>query len=84
MDNNKVGWKQGREVGRAGVVGRGGGKMQITVLEQLKKLIWKKNKKNKIVAFYYNILTGKKLHPLPYTKLYHYILKQNSPGDHII
>ena len=37
MDNNKVGWKQGREVGRAGVVGRGGGKMQITVLEQLKK-----------------------------------------------
>ena len=27
-------WKQGREVGRAGMVGRGGGKRQKTVLEQ--------------------------------------------------
>ena len=28
------GWKQGRKVGRAGMVGRGGRKMQKTVLEQ--------------------------------------------------
>ena len=37
MDNNGGGGgrrKQGREVGRAGVVGRGGGKRQKTVLEQ--------------------------------------------------
>ena len=34
MDNNKEGWKQGREVGRAGVVGRAGGKRQKTLLEQ--------------------------------------------------
>ena len=34
MDNNKRGWKQGREVGRAEVVGTGGGKRQKTVLEQ--------------------------------------------------
>ena len=27
-------WKQGREVGRAGMVGRGGGKRQKTILEQ--------------------------------------------------
>ena len=27
-------WKQGREMERAGVVGRGGGKRQKTVLEQ--------------------------------------------------
>ena len=27
------GWKQGKEVGRAGVVGRAGGKRQKTVLE---------------------------------------------------
>ena len=33
-----VGWKQEKEVGRAGVVGRGGGKSQKNVLEQeLKK-----------------------------------------------
>ena len=37
MDNNKEGWKLGREVGRAGVVERGRGKRQKTVLEQLKK-----------------------------------------------
>ena len=30
-------WKQGREVGRAGVVGMGGGKRQKTVLEQQQK-----------------------------------------------
>ena len=34
MDDNKGGWKQGREVGRARVVGRVGGKRQKTVLEQ--------------------------------------------------
>ena len=34
MDNNKAGWKLGKEVGRAGVVGRGGGKRQKTVLEK--------------------------------------------------
>ena len=28
------GWNQGREVGMAGVVGRGGGKRQTTVLER--------------------------------------------------
>ena len=28
MDKNKGGWKQGREVGRVGVVGRGGGKAE--------------------------------------------------------
>ena len=31
------GWKQGREVGRAGVLGKGGGKRQETVLEQQNK-----------------------------------------------
>ena len=30
MDNNKGGWKWGREVGRPGVVGRGGGNRQKT------------------------------------------------------
>ena len=36
MDNNRGGgWKQGREVGMAGVVGRDEGKRQKTVLEQL-------------------------------------------------
>ena len=34
MDDNKAVWKHGRELGRAGVVGRGGGKRQKTVLEQ--------------------------------------------------
>ena len=36
MDNYKGGgcWKQGKEVERAGVVERGGGKGQKTVLEQ--------------------------------------------------
>ena len=34
MDNNKGGWKHGREVERAGVVARGGGERQKTVLEQ--------------------------------------------------
>ena len=28
MDNNKGGWKQEQEVGRAGVVGRGGGETE--------------------------------------------------------
>ena len=32
--NQGGGWKQGREVGLAGVGGRGGRKMQITVIEQ--------------------------------------------------
>ena len=31
---NKVGWKQGKEVGRARVMGRGGMKRQKTILEQ--------------------------------------------------
>ena len=34
MDKTEVGWKQGREVGKAGVVGRGKGRGQKTVLEQ--------------------------------------------------
>ena len=34
LDKTKVGWNQGREVGMAGVGGRGGGKGQTTVLEQ--------------------------------------------------
>ena len=34
VDKNKGGWKPGREVGMAGVVGRGVGKRQKTVLEQ--------------------------------------------------
>ena len=34
------GWKQGKEVGRAGVVGNGGEKGQKTVLEQQLKKIW--------------------------------------------
>ena len=34
MDNYKGCWKQGREVGRTGMVGRGGGRRQKTVLEQ--------------------------------------------------
>ena len=38
MDNNKEGWKQGRGVGRAGVVGRGGGKRQKTVLNNNKNV----------------------------------------------
>ena len=38
MDNNKEGWKQGKEVRRARVVGRDGEKRQKTVREQqLKK-----------------------------------------------
>ena len=36
MDNNKWGWKQGKEVGRAGGVGKAGRIRQKTVLEQLK------------------------------------------------
>ena len=32
--NNMGGWKQGREVGLAGVVGSGGWKMQTTVIEE--------------------------------------------------
>ena len=32
--NQDGGWKQGREVCLAGVVGSGGGKMQTTVIEQ--------------------------------------------------
>ena len=43
MDNNKRGWKQGKEVGRDGVVGMGGGERQKTVLEQqLKNVFLKK------------------------------------------
>ena len=38
------GWKQGREVGRAGVVGRGGGERQKTVLEQHQKMLKKRKK----------------------------------------
>ena len=35
MGNNKGGeWKQGREVGKTGMVGRGWGRRQKTVLEQ--------------------------------------------------
>ena len=35
MDKNQGGgWKHGREGGLAGVGGRGGGKMQTTVIEQ--------------------------------------------------
>ena len=34
IDKTKGGWKQGREVGMAGVEGSGGGSMQTTVLEQ--------------------------------------------------
>ena len=35
MDNNKRGgWKQGRELGKAGMVVRGGGEWQKTVLDQ--------------------------------------------------
>ena len=34
MDKAKEGWKQGREVGTAGVEGEGGRKRQNTVLEQ--------------------------------------------------
>ena len=44
MDNNEGGWKQGREVGRVGVVERGGGNWQKTVLERYKNV--KKNKVN--------------------------------------
>ena len=33
MDSNKGEWKQGKEVGRARMVGRGGEKRQKTVLE---------------------------------------------------
>ena len=36
MDKTKGRWNQGREVGMAGVRGSDGGKMQTTVLEQLK------------------------------------------------
>ena len=39
MDNNKGGWKQEKEVGSPGVVGRGGG--------EVKKLYLNKNKKYK-------------------------------------
>ena len=34
MDNNKAGWKLGKEVGLPGVGGSGGEKMQTTVIEQ--------------------------------------------------
>ena len=34
MDTTKGGWDQGWEVGMAGVEGRGGEKMETTVLEQ--------------------------------------------------
>ena len=34
MGKTKGGWNQGREVGMAGVVGRGEGKRQKTILEQ--------------------------------------------------
>ena len=42
MDNNKGGWKQGREMVRAGVVGSGGWKRQKTVLEQQLKNVKEK------------------------------------------
>ena len=38
MDNNKQGWKQGREAGKAGVRRRGGKKRQKTVLKKNKKI----------------------------------------------
>ena len=44
MDNNKVEWKQGREMGRSWVAGRDRGERQKTVLEQQ----FKKRKKEKI------------------------------------
>ena len=34
MDKTKGGWKQGREVGMAGVGGSGGWEMETTVLKQ--------------------------------------------------
>ena len=34
IDKTKEGWKQGREVGLAGMRGSGGEKMQTTVIEQ--------------------------------------------------
>ena len=43
MDNNKWGWKQGREVGRAGVVRRGGGKGRKLYLNNNLKKGKKKN-----------------------------------------
>ena len=46
MDNNKGGVETGKESGRAGVVERGGGKRQKTVLEQkFKKKIKKRKSK---------------------------------------
>ena len=51
MDNNKEEGGNGREVGRTGVLGWGGGKRQKTVLEQqFKKVITslKKRRKSKL------------------------------------
>ena len=45
MDDNKGGWKQGREVGRAGVVGRGGGEGRKLYLNKNKKILNKKTEK---------------------------------------
>ena len=51
MDNNKWGWKQGKEVGRAGGVGKAGRIRQKTVLEQQKMFKNLKNERKKAVPF---------------------------------
>ena len=43
MDKNKSGWKQGTEVGMAGVVGRGGAEGRKLYLNKIQKYLVKKN-----------------------------------------
>ena len=46
MDNNKGEWKQGKEVGRAGVVAKDGGKGRKLYLNNSKKKVKKRNCNN--------------------------------------
>ena len=43
MDNNKAGWKWGRQAGRTGVVGWGGGKGRELYLNNYKKIFFNVN-----------------------------------------
>ena len=57
MDNNKGGQKQGKEVGKVGMVGRGGGKGRKLYLNNNKKML-KTNKKRLYFFPYTNYYTG--------------------------